>query len=235
MIGFSAKNKSSVLWWLILPSIAFFGIPVIDHYFLPSVIFTPTCNFIVIAILALRLNPWPTVFWAIAFLSSTLFVLLHPGFFISTPLDFYTNTYIRGFGWVTGTILAVILSFHRAGLMKDNDEMLHLLRHLPMPFVLSGKDGAVLFINEQALEMLNVTGGIARGTNFFSLVEDPTVKKGWAEGRYQNLFTSKNKEELVSKFRPCAHLDKMVIGRSILLENAGEQRVLTIFASSKDQ
>lgn len=53
--------------------------------------------------------------------------------------------------------------------MKDNDEMLHLLRHLPMPFVLSGKDGAVLFINEQALE------------------------------------------------------------------NAGEQRVLTIFASSKDQ
>ena len=69
----------------------------------------------------------------------------------------------------------------------------------------------------------------------FSLVEDITVKKGWTIGRYLNLFNSNNKEELISKFSPCSNRDKKLMGHSILLESAGEQRVLTVFSSVEDQ
>ena len=120
-------------------------------------------------------------------------------------------------------------------LKEEHDQILHLLRHMPVPFVLSSENATVLFINEQASKMLNVTDKEARGTQFFSLLEDVTEKKGSAVGRYLSVFDLKSSEELVSKFRPCANKDTVLNGCSILVENAGLRRMVTVISTVKDE
>jgi len=228
-------NPCPVFWALIFPMLAFVAVPAINHYFLPGVVFTPACNFIVTAILSLRLKPWPMFFWAAAFLCSTLFVVMHPEYVIVGPIVANTtSSYIRFVGWGTGAVLAVLLSIHRAWLLKDQSQMLYLLRHMPVPFVVSSENGKVLFINEQASKLLNVTDQDVQGAQFFSLVEDVTGKKGTAVSRYLSVFDSKSQGELVSKLRPCANQEAILVGRSILVENAGLRRMVTVLSSENE-
>jgi PAS domain-containing protein len=233
MIEARKKNSNSRFWNLVFPTVALVGVLVTDHIFFSGVMLTPTCNFIMLAILSMRLKPAPMFFWAAMFLCSTLFVLMFPEFAMKGPMDAHANMFIRSIGATTGAALAVFLCIHRSRLTKDHGQMLQLLKRMPVPFVLSDEHGEILFINEQASALLKVTNKDALGDSFFSLLEN-VAEKGTSIQRYLSVFDTKSSQELVSKFRPRTNPDALFNGHSILVETAGLRRMVTIISPSQD-
>jgi PAS domain-containing protein len=181
----------------------------------------------------MRLKPVPMTLWAVAFLCSTLFVLMFPDFAMKGAVDVHANMFIRSIGAVTGAVLAVYLCIHRARLVKDHGQMLQLLKRMPVPFVLSDEHGEILFINEQAAALLKVASKDAVGDSFFSLLEN-VAEKGTSIQRYLSVFDTKSSQELVSKFRPRTNPDVLFNGHSILVETAGLRRMVTIISPAQD-
>jgi PAS domain-containing protein len=233
MIEAGKKNSNLMFWKLIFPAVAFVGVLVTDHWFFSGVMLAPTCNFIMLAILSMRLKPVPMFCWAVAFLCSTLFVLMFPDFAMKGAVDVHANIFIRSIGAVTGAVLAVYLCIHRARLMKDHGQMLQLLKRMPVPFVLSDEHGEILFINEQASALLKVTNKDAVGDSYFSLLEN-VAEKGTSIQRYLSVFDTKSSQELVSKFRPRTNSGVLLDGHSILVETAGLRRMVTIISPSQN-
>jgi PAS domain-containing protein len=225
----SKSNKSPVFWSFVFPVVALAGVLTVDHYYFSGVMLSPTCNFIALSILALRLKPRAMIFWALTFLSSTLFVLSHPEFAMQGALDTRANLFVRSIGAVTGALLALFLCVHRARLIKDHQQMLQLLERMPVPFVLSDEHGEVVFINEQASLLLNVEGKEAVGDSFFSLLEN-IAEKGKSIQGYLSVFDTKSSQELVGKFRPRTNPDILLNGHSMLVETAGSRRMVTILS-----
>ena len=223
----SARNP--IFWNLIYPLAGLAGVLAVDHFYFTGVMLTPAGNFIMMAILALRLKPATMIFWAVAFVASTLFVLMNPDFVMKGRMDFHANVFVRGIGAMTGASLAVFLCIQRGRLIQDHEQMLAVLSKMPVPLVLSDENGDVLFVNLQASALLKVTDEEARGDSFFSLLES-TTQKGTAVQRYLAIFDSRKTTEIEDTYRPRKSPGEIFHGQSILVETAGTKRMVTIFS-----
>lgn len=193
----SAKADSRFLMEAAIPGGVLFGIIIVDHFFLPGVIITPVCNFLAMGILALYLHPRVMVFWAVCFTCSTLFMLNKPDFSQHGPPNRMLATQSRSIGSLAGAAVAVLLCANRWKATKSHAQLAALVRRLPVPFVLSDKNGTLLYISEEAGRVMNIAPGDAAGQSYFSLLFNLS-EKGASIQRYVNLLDSdENKESSI--------------------------------------
>jgi PAS domain-containing protein len=197
ILNISEKPGSRFLKVAAIPACVLFGIIVADHYFLRGATITPTCNFLAMGIFALYLHPRLMVFWACCFACSSLFMLNRPAFSQPGPFDKVLTTDSRSIGTVVGAVVAVLLCTNRWKASKSNAQLVTLVKRLPVPFVLSDKNGTLLYISDEAGHLMNVPPKEAAGQSYFALLFNLS-EKGASIQRYVNLLDSaENKESII--------------------------------------
>jgi len=172
-----------------IPGGVLIGIIIFDHFFLRGVTITPVCNFLAMGIFALYLQPRLMIFWAICFSCSSFYMLNNTDFSQQAPLNKTLTAETRSFGSVVGAVVAVLLCANRAKASKSHAQLAALVKRLPVPFVLSDKNGTLLYISEEAGRLMNIPPEEAAGQSYFALLFNLT-EKGAAIQRYVKLLDS---------------------------------------------
>jgi hypothetical protein len=190
----SPKTGSRFFEVVLLPAAVLLGVIIIDHFFLRGVTITPVCNFLAMGIFALYLKPRQMVFWAFCFTLSSFYMLSNTGFSQQAPVDKALTFETRSFGAVVGAVVAVLLCGNREKASKSHTQLAALVKRLPVPFVLSDKNGTLLYISEEAGRLMNIPPEEAAGQSYFALLFNLT-EKGAAIQRYVNLLDSVESKE----------------------------------------
>lgn len=193
IINGSPKTGSRVLVECVIPFAVLFGIVLVDHY-LPGATITPVCNFLALGIFALYLQPRVMVFLAVCFTCSTLFMLNKPAFSEQEPANKALTTETRSLGAVVAAVIAVMLCANRSKVSRSHAQLASLVKRLPVPFVLSDKNGTLLYISEEAGHLMNIPPAEAAGQSYFSLLFNLS-HKGAAIQRYVSLLDSEENKE----------------------------------------
>ena len=230
------KQRKRVLhphfWNIFFPAVVFPSVLAVDHFFITGVILTPVCNIIVIAILALKAKPWPMAFWCVLSVGLSIFTLTHPHFVRADVLNPIATTFTRSISAIAGGLMGLMLCIHRSYLNKDFDNMLELLDQMPMPFLLSDENGEVVFVNDRAVELLNISKESVMGDSIFSLLEN-IGEKGNSIQRYLAVMDSKSKEKIITKYRPRTKPGVVIDGESLVVEAGGLRRMVTMLSPVK--
>lgn len=110
--------------------------------------------------------------------------------------------------------------------------MLELLDQMPMPFLLSDENGEVVFVNDRAVELLNISKESVMGDSIFSLLEN-IGEKGNSIQRYLAVMDSKSKEKIITKYRPRTKPGVVIDGESLVVEAGGLRRMVTMLSPVK--
>jgi len=194
ILNSSPKSRSRFFNDVTIPAGVLFGIIIFDHYFLPGATITPVCNFLAMGILALYLRPRLMIFWACCFAASSIFMLNKPAFSQQGPFDKKLTAESRSIGAVTGAVIAVLLCANRSKASRSHAQLVALVKRLPVPFVLSDKNGTLLYISEDAGRLMNIPPGEAVGQDYFSLLFNLS-EKGAAIQKYVGLLDSTDNRE----------------------------------------
>jgi hypothetical protein len=195
ILNASPNAGSRFLKEAVIPGGVLVGIIIVDHFFLPGVTVTPVCNFLMMGILALYLRPRWMVFWACCFTCSSLFMLNKPGFSQRQgPANKMLTAETRSVGSVVGGIIAALLCINRAKAFRSHSQLVALVKRLPVPFVLSDKNGTLLYISEEAAQLMDMSPAEAVGQSYFALLFNLS-EKGAAIQRYVNLLDSAESRE----------------------------------------
>lgn len=194
IINSTQKNGSRFVGDFVVPFAVLSGIIVVDHYLLRGATITPVCNFLAMGIFALYLRPRVMIFWAVCFTCSTLFMLNKPSFSAQEPQNKLLTTETRSTGAVVAAVIAVLLCGNRAKVARGHAQLAALVKRLPVPFVLSDKNGTLLYISEEAGHLMNIRPAEAAGQSYFSLLFNLS-DKGAAIQRYVSLLDSEENNE----------------------------------------
>lgn len=212
-----------------IPACVLLGIVIADHYFLPGATITPVCNFLAMGILALYLHPRLMVFWACCFIFSSLFMLNRPGFSQLGPPDRVLTAGTRSIGSIAGGVIAVLLCGNRWKASKSHVQLATLVRRLPVPFVLSDKNGTLLYISEEAGRLMNIAPGEAAGQSYFALLFNLS-EKGASIQRYVNLLDSEENKESSIDLRLLSCPDKSWRGTLMPVDMQAGRCLITVIA-----
>lgn len=179
---------------LMLPACVLLAIIFIDHATTPGVTITPICNFLAMGIIALYLQPRLMYFWAACFTLSSFYMLMHPTFSAVGKPDYQVTDWVRSAGAVAGAIVALLLCLHRWKAVRGHEQLVSLVKRLPVPFVLSDKDGTLLYVSDDASKVMNIPVGEAVGQSYFSMLLNQS-DKGAAIQKYVALVDSMEHRE----------------------------------------
>ncbi|MCX6966545.1 MAG: PAS domain-containing protein [Verrucomicrobia bacterium] len=129
---------------------------------------SPLVSMLCFGFFAHRMRPEPVAAWVVIFSLASLFFLLEP-WEGGTPSDRPT-AYIRFWTVMVGGIGAVILSFDRTRIAEGFLQTIRILEKLPAPVIISDNIGCVVFMNHDALKLLDTTADAVRGASYFSFV-----------------------------------------------------------------
>ena len=145
----------------------------------PATTVSPLVSMICFALFAYRMRPASVAGWVVIFSLTSLFFLLQPEQ-PGTPIDRAT-AYIRFGTTIVGGIVAVALSFDKNRITEGLRQTMSILENLPTPVIISDCEGCVVFMNNDALKLLDTTAEAVRGASYFSFVagaqKGNTIKK----------------------------------------------------------
>ena len=116
-------------------------------------------------------------------------MLTNPAFSLEGPANRMLTTETRSLGAVAGAVIAVLLCANRWKASKSYAQVAALLKGLPVAFVLSDKNGTLLYVSEEAWRLMDIPRGEAVGQSYFSLLFNLS-EKGASVQRYMNLLDS---------------------------------------------
>jgi PAS domain-containing protein len=115
-----------------------------------------------------RMRPEAVTGWVVLFSLTSLYFLLQDGS-QGTPADLAT-VFVRFATVILGGIGAVVLSFDRNRIAEGFLQTIRILDKLPTPVIISDNEGSVIFMNHDALQLLDTTSDAVRGASYFSFV-----------------------------------------------------------------
>lgn len=151
----------------------------------------PVCNFLAMGFLALYLRPRLMIFWACCFVVSSLFMLYTPAFSQQAPFDKKLTAETRSLGAIAGAVVAISLCANRWKASRSYSQLATLMKNMPVPFVLSDKNGTLLYISEAAGKLMELSPKEAVGQSYFALLFHLS-EKGAAIQRYVMLLDSQD-------------------------------------------
>lgn len=196
----SYRTHSPLLRNVVIPASLLVAILLFDHFFLVGATITPVCNFLAMGVLALYLYPRPMIFWACCFAASSLFMLNRPQFSQKGPFDMKLTAETRSVGAISGAMVAILLCANRSKASKSHAQLVALVKRLPVPFVLSDKNGTLLYISQEAAKLMQISQKEAEGQSYFSLLFNLS-EKGAAIHRYVGLLDSRHDGESTVELR----------------------------------
>ena len=125
---------------------------------------SPLVSMVCFVYFAHRMRAGFVSFWVLVFSSTSLFFLYQPG------LTSLGTVYIRFGTLLAGGIGAVIISNERTRIRESLLQTILILEKLPTPVIVSDCEGCVVFMNHDALQMLDVEADQVHGTSYFSFV-----------------------------------------------------------------
>ena len=150
----------------------------------PEVI-SPLMSVLAFGFFALRMKPRFVVLWSLPYTAVSYYYLLQDG---STSEDRAT-AYIRCGTLLLAVIGAVLLSRNRSRVAESFLQTLTILEKLPVPVVLSDASGCIVFMNDDALKLLEVTPEEVLGSSYFTFMAEG--ERGRAIQQYLDMVDSK--------------------------------------------
>ena len=147
---------------------------------------SPLVSMICFGIFAHRMRPVTVACWVLVFSLTTLLFLTQP-WDASMPGQHSTG-FIRFWTVMVGGVGAVILSCDRNRLAEGFLHTIRILEKLPAPVIVSDAEGSVVFMNDDALKLLDTTADAVRGASYFSFVA--SEEKGRTIQKYFELVDS---------------------------------------------
>jgi hypothetical protein len=227
MMNPSAKSESPFLKEAVIPACVLLGIILMDHYFFRGATVTPVCNFLAMGVLALYLHPRLMVFWAICFACSSIFMLNKPDFSQGGPFNGMLTAESRSLGAIAGATVAVLLCANRWKAAKSHAQLAALVKQLPVPFVLSDKNGTLLFISEEAGRLMNVAPAEAAGQSYFAHLFNLS-EKGASIQRYVNLLDAEESKESSIELRLRSRPEKSCRGTLMPVDLQAGRCLITV-------
>ena len=147
----------------------------------------PLISILCFGFFAHRMRPWQVFGWVAVFAFTALFFLLRPKA-SGVPANSVV-AYIRfGTIWVGG-IGAMLLSNNRIRNAESFLQTVTILDKIPTPVIVSDCAGCVVFMNSNALRLLDTTADAVRGASYFSFVSGE--EKGRTVQKYFDFIDSK--------------------------------------------
>jgi PAS domain-containing protein len=125
---------------------------------------SPLMSMVCFIYFAHRMRAGFVSFWVFVFSTTSLVFLYQPG---SANLG---TVYIRFGTLLAGGIGAVIISHERTRIRDSLLQTIRILEKLPTPVIVSDCEGCVVFMNNDALQLLDVEADQVHGTSYFSFV-----------------------------------------------------------------
>lgn len=131
------------------------------------------------------MRPISVAVWVVIFSLTSLYFLLFavPGIAIDR-----TTALIRFWTVFVGGIGAVVLSFDRNKGIEDHLQTIRILEELPTPVIISDPDGGVVFMNNDAIKLLDIAAEEVKGASYFSFIV--AAEKGKTVQRYFDFVSS---------------------------------------------
>ncbi len=121
-------------------------------------------------------------------------MLNNPAFSQQGPANKALTAETRSIGSTAGGVIAILLCANRWKASRSHAQLVALVKRLPVPFVLSDKNGTLLYISEEAGRLMNIPAGEAVGQSYFALLFNLS-EKGAAIQRYVSLLDSAETRE----------------------------------------
>ncbi|MEI8343049.1 MAG: PAS domain-containing protein, partial [Verrucomicrobiota bacterium] len=169
----SFTPRTQFVTHFVLPSLAIILVILTDTYLITETAVTPLGCTILLTILAMYMRPWPLAIWAVICVA-IVFCTLKYGFNadmskIGMRATNWTAT-VRTFGSIVVGAALVILSIHRQKLHQSHDEILEMLTKFPVPVIVSDASGSIVFLNERAGHLLEISPEEGVGLSYFELL-----------------------------------------------------------------
>ena len=148
---------------------------------------SPLISMLCFAYFAHRMRPWPVAGWVCVFSVTSLFFLFNP----EEPgkLIDHVTVYIRFATICVGGLGTILLSDRRIRIAESFLQSVNILEKLPVPVIVSDAHGCVIFMNNDALTLLDTTADAVRGATYFSFVS--AEEKGRTVQKYFEFVDSK--------------------------------------------
>ncbi len=184
----------------VFPATALVMIVIADHYSITGAVTTPTLNFLMMGLLAMYLSPIYMAFWALVYTSVSVWMLYHLNFsqpgLINTTLNFNT----RSIGALVGGGIAFVLCMTRARAAGNHEQLLLFLKRIPIPVVVSDRNGVILFISKEASEWMGISNEAAAAQSYFALFMNVS-DQGTAVQKYLTMLDGKGSEESIIRLK----------------------------------
>ena len=153
-------------------------------------VITPLMSMLAFIFFAHRMPPRSVLLWVTVYTLVSFLFLVEP-WAESTKTERMT-AYLRGGTLALGGVGTVLLSMHRFRVSESFVQTLTILEKLPAPVVLSDCAGCIVFMNDDALQLLETTAEEALGSSYFTyLVEG---ERGKTIQKYLDMVDSKQCE-----------------------------------------
>jgi len=212
-----------------VPAIFLTTVLLVDYFLFSGVTITPLSCFMVLAIMAMVAPPRPMLFWAITFSVASIFVVYHPELFRPGKQNVKIGHLIHSISICLGAGVSVLLCRNRLRAQKKSECINLIVKKAPVPMILSDGNGDIIFINEQASDLLGVPVHEAEGNSFFLLAMGPDAK-GLSISHYLRKIEGNEEVELASEIKPKYNPGVTLRGTTKLLGGTSDKYLLTILS-----
>jgi len=205
-----------------------------DNYLIPQTTVTPLGCTILLTILAMYMRPNLLAFWGVVCLIA---VFYHLQFGSNMDLDrrglpvSEWMVAVRTMGSMVMTSALITLSYHRQKLSHHNNETVAILTKLPMPVLLSDDEGTILFMNNRAAEMLDLTSEQGVGMNYFELLLYQSAK-GEMIKKYVDLIDASDTDSIDINIRLRNRPTKLLKGMLVSLKTRSGPQIITLITEN---
>ena len=156
--------------WLAL---GYLGFIVLIELFTVEIV-SPLLSVLAFGYFAHRMRPRNTLLWTSLYTAVSGFFLFDPTISLVRPdMAFTTETACIRFGTLLlAAFGAVLLSRHRNRVAESFLQTLTILEKLPAPVVLSDSAGCIVFMNDDALNLLDIDSAEAIGASYFTFLAE---------------------------------------------------------------
>jgi len=146
---------------------------------------SPLASMLCFGFFAYRMSPKWVCLWVGIFSTTSLFFLFQDPFAAESLM----TVYIRFGTLVVGGMGAIVLSTDRTRITESFLQTIEILEKLPAPVIISDCSGCIVFMNNDALELLDIEADQVQGASYFSFLS--AEEKGRMIQRYFDFVDSK--------------------------------------------
>jgi len=153
---------------------------------------SPLMSMLAFGFFAQRMRPPTVALWTAVYTIISFYFLLQPEGQLPLQGDDRMTAYIRCGTLGLAAIGALMLSLNRVRVAQSFLQTLTILDKLPAPVILSDCSGCIVFMNEDALALLQTTSEEALGSSYFTFLIEG--ERGKSIQKYLDMVDSKQHE-----------------------------------------